>query len=130
MMKKHELSRYYYLKLEIRQLEDRIKEIESTTVGSSKITEMPHKKNTKSDPVERTVQLISKLKDKLENQKTKATEELIKINELIFSIKDSDARLILTKRYIEFKRWEKIAYELGISISSVYRIHRKYVERK
>ena len=129
-MKKHELSRYYYLKLEIKQLEDRIKEIESTVVGSSKITGMPHKKNTKSDPVERTVQLISKLKHKLENQKNTATEELIKIEDFISSIDDIDARLILTKRYIEFKKWETISHELSICISTVYKIHRKYVERR
>ncbi len=128
-MKKHELSRYYYLKLEIKQLEDRIKEIESTVVGSSKITGMPHKKNTKSDPVERTVQLISKLKNKLENQKIKATEELIKIEDLISSINDAEARLILTKRYIELQKWEKISLEMGMTERTIYRIHKKYVER-
>ena len=130
MMKKHELSRYYYLKLEIRQLEDRINEIESTVVGSSRITGMPNRKNKKSDPVERTVQLISKLKNKLENQKIKATEELIKIEDFISSVDDIDARLILTKRYIEFKKWEMISQELSICISNVYKIHRKYVERR
>ena len=128
-MKKHELSRYYYLKLEIKQLEDRIREIESTVVGSSRITDVPYKKNIKSDPVEKTVQLINKLKNKLTNQKSKATEELIKIEEFISSINDAEARIILTKRYIELQKWEKISLEMGMTERTIYRIHKKYVER-
>ncbi len=128
-MKKHELSKYYYLKLEIKELEDRIREIESTVVGSSKITGMPRRKNIKSDPVEKTVQLINKLKNKLTNQKSKATEELIKIEEFISSINDAEARLILTKRYIELQKWEKISLEMGMTERTIYRIHKKYVER-
>lgn len=40
-MTKKELSKYYYLSLEIKDLEDRIESINETTIGSSKITGMP-----------------------------------------------------------------------------------------
>ena len=36
----HELSKYHHIKNEIKQLEDSIRELEETVIGSSKITGM------------------------------------------------------------------------------------------
>ena len=51
-MTKKELSKYYYLSLEIKDLEDRIESINETTIGSSKITGMPIAHRNES-PIER-----------------------------------------------------------------------------
>ncbi len=123
-MTKGELSKYFYLSIEIKNLQNRIEEIETTTVGSSKITGMP-KGNGISNPVEKNVELVISLKAKLEKRKQKAMEQLEKIEEYIDGIQDSETRLIFTKRYVEFKRWEVIQREMCMSESSMFRRHSK-----
>ena len=101
-MTKRELSKYYFLNLEIKDIKSKIQEIESTIIGSSKITDMPHSTN-KSDPVHEKVELLSRLKTKLENREAKAMRELLKIESYISAIEDAEVRLIFSKRYIELK---------------------------
>ena len=72
-MTKRELSKYYYLSLEIKDLEERIESLNETTIGSSKITGMPIA-HTNESPIERRVELIIRLKNKLEKRKCRALE--------------------------------------------------------
>lgn len=127
-MNKKDLSKYYYITLEIRDLEERIQEVQSTIIGSSKLTGMPHG-TKKSDPVNKTAELLVTLKNKLEKRKAEAMVKLIQIEEYISEIEDSEVRLIFSKRYIELKKWEQIADELYMSLSTVHRKHSNYLER-
>ena len=127
-MTKRELSKYYFLNLEIKDLKNRIYEIESSLIGSSKITGMPHSTD-KSDPVLEKVELLSRLKTKLENREAKAMRELLRIESYISAIEDAEVRIIFSKRYIELKKWEIIAEELYMSESTIHRKHKKYLER-
>ena len=43
----------------------------------------------------------------------------------IAKVKDSDARDVLTKRYLEFKPWDTIASEMFLSERQTYYIHKK-----
>lgn len=128
-MNKRQLSRYYYLTLEIKDLEDRIKEVSSTIVGSAKLTGMPHGSG-KSDPVNDKVELLIRLKNKLESRKNKSLKELEKIEDYISEIEDIEIRIIFTKRYIQFKRWDEIAKEMCMSESSVFRRHKEQLKRR
>lgn len=127
-MNKRELSKYYYITLEIRELEERIAVVENTIIGSSKLTGMP-RGSEKSDPVNKTTELLITLKSKLEKRKAEAMEKLIQIEEYISKIDESEVRLIFSKRYIELKKWDQIAEELYMSIRSVHRKHSEYLER-
>jgi DNA-directed RNA polymerase specialized sigma subunit len=127
-MNKRELSKYYYITLEIRELEERIAVVENTIVGSSKLTGMP-RGSGKSDPVNKTTELLITLKSKLEKRKAEAMTKLIQIEEYISEIEDSEVRLIFSKRYIELKKWEQIADELYMSLSTVHRKHSNYLGR-
>lgn len=127
-MTKRELSKYYFLNLEIKDLKNQMHEIESSLIGSSKITGMPHGTD-KSDPVYEKVELLSRLKTKLENREAKAMRELLKIESYISEIEDAEVRIIFSKRYIELKKWEVIAEELYMSESTIHRKHKKYLER-
>ena len=129
MMNRRQLSRYYYLTLEIKGLEDRIKEVSSTIVGSAKLTGMPHGSG-KSDPVNDKVELLIRLKNKLESRKNKSLKELEKIEDYISEIEDIEIRIIFTKRYIQFKRWDEIAKEMCMSESSVFRRHKEQLKRR
>lgn len=127
-MNRRQLSRYYYLTLEIKGLEDRIKEVSSTIVGSAKLTGMPHRSG-KSDPVNDKVELLIRLKNKLESRKNKSLKELEKIEDYISEIEDIETRLIFTKRYVELKKWDVIAKEMFMSERNVYRKHSEYLKR-
>lgn len=123
-MTKGQLSKYYYLSLEIKEIEEKIQSIRETSVGSTKLTGMPTSHNNESS-LEKRVELLITLSEKLEHRKNKAIEEMTKVEQFLSTIVDSETRLIFNKRYIEFKRWDKIAQELHMSESSVFRRHKK-----
>ena len=77
-MNKKELSKYYLISKDIKNIEMKIQELNETILSSSKITGMPHS-NDVSNPTERIVLLIEKYKSKLEKKKLDAIERLLKI---------------------------------------------------
>ena len=113
--------------MEIKDLEEQIKELSNSLVGSPILTGMPHGSGI-SNPVEQKATLLINLKNKLETRKNKSISERIKIEIYITSIEKSEIRLIFTKRYIQFKQWDEIADEMNMSISSVFRKHKEQLE--
>ena len=128
-MTKKELSKYYYLSLEINDLEERIGMLNETSIGSSKITGMPVVHSNES-PIEKRVELLIRLKDKLEKRKVQALEEMEKIEKYISTIEDIEIRLIFYKRYLDFKSWEEIADEMFLSERTVYRRHSNWLKQE
>ena len=126
-MTKRELSKYYYLKLEIKNLEEKIQEVNEGIIGSRELTGMPHGTG-KSNPVEKKVIILTKLKNRLETRIMDAMNEKLKIEEYISGIDDVQTRIIFNKRYIELKRWETIAKEMYMSERSVFRKHQNYLK--
>lgn len=127
IMNKKELSKYYRLTIEIKNIEERIQMVKSQFISSPKLTGMPGGNNI-SNPVEKNVQLLIRLRNKLEKRKSKAIKELNKIEEYLSSIQDIDTRLIFTKRYVELKQWNRIAKEMYMSERTVYRKHSNYLK--
>lgn len=127
-MNKKQLSNYYYLSMEIKELENRLRELKNKSVGVSHLTGMPFSGNV-SNPTEKRILLQEKLQEKIEAKKEKAMEEMILIVEYISKISDSEVRLIFTKRYIEFKKWDLIAREMSMSERTVFRRHGEYWKR-
>jgi len=126
-MTKKELSRYYYLSLEIKDLEDRKRQLETTSIGSAKLTGMPKAKSNTS-PTEKIVELIDELDRRIDKRKVEAMQEMIKIEKYISSISEIETRLIFSKRYIELKNWDRIGYEMNMSKRTAQRMHKKYLE--
>lgn len=127
-MNKRELSKYYHLSMEIKDLEEQINELMNSLIGSPILTGMPHGSGT-GNPVEQKATLLLNLKNKLEKRKSEAIEKLTLIELYIASIDEVDVRLIFTKRYIQFKRWEDISREMCMSISNVYRKHKEQLDK-
>lgn len=128
-MTKKELSKYYYLSIEIKELEVQIKELMNSLVGSPKLTGMPHGSGV-GNPVEQKAVLIVNLKNKLEKRKAKSLNELTKIELYIDSIEKTEVRMIFKKRYVQFKRWEDIAREMCMSESSVFKKHQEQLKNE
>ena len=123
-MTKEELSRYYYLKKEIKQIEERIKEIDDTFLSANRINGMRYEKRL-SNPQEQRMILIEKYDKRLEEKKDEALKELMKIEDFIDSINDPEIRMIFRYRYIELMEWNKIVMLVHMSERTVFRKHRE-----
>ena len=128
MLTKKELSKYYYLSLEIKDLEERKRMLEQTSIGSAKLTGMPKAKFNNTSHTERIIELIDEIDKRLDKRKIEAMQEMIKIEKFISEIVDIETRLIFSKRYIELKGWEKIGEEMHMSKRTAQRIHKKFLE--
>ena len=126
-MTKEELSKYYYLKQEIKQIEDKIEEIDSTFMRASLINCEKFERKL-SNPQEKRMILIEKYEKKLEIAINKSIEELIKIEEFINSIEDPENRMIFRYRYIELKSWNEISSLIHISRSAIFERHNKILK--
>ena len=123
-MTKEELSSYYYLKKEIKQIEERIKEIDDTFLSANRINGMRYEKRL-SNPQEQRMILIEKYDKRLEEKKDEALKELMKIEDFIDSINEPEIRMIFRYRYIELIEWNKIATLVHMSERTVFRKHRE-----
>ena len=109
----NELSRYYHLSLKVQSLRDRIKELNSTTIGASKISEVKvDSSHNNDDPTSRIAIKLYILKKKLEEVLEESIEEETKINEYIESIDDLEVQEIVRYRFISLMKWEDIADKL------------------
>lgn len=111
-----ELSKYHNLKVELAQLEDNIKEVEATVIGASKITGMPSSKTfNNGSPTERIGIKLAKLKDKVDIKKEELLDEFNKIEQFLNTVDNNEIRIIIRKRFLEGKTWQKVADEMAPS---------------
>lgn len=101
-MVEKELSRYFYLKKEIEDLEERLLKL-GYGVGSPSFNEMINT-STHSSIQER----ISELRDKYIEARVSALEQYIRIEEYIKGVEDNEMRLLLRYRFIDLKKWDEI----------------------
>ena len=126
-MTKEDLSRYYYLMKEVKQIENKIEEINSIFMRASLINCEKFEKHL-SNPQEKRMILIEKYENKLEEAKNRALEEAIKIESYINNITDAETRMIFRYRYIEFKKWSEIAKSMYMSLSLIYLKHKEQLK--
>ena len=107
-MSEKELSQYYYLKKEIKDIESRIAEL-GYGVGSIKYTDEP-KGKTKVISIQ---EKISELKDLLIERRISALEAYLNIESFVGSIDVSEIRTIARYRFLDCLTWEQIAAKLG-----------------
>lgn len=124
----HDLSKYHNLKIEIQQIKDNIEEIETTIIGSSKITGMPMvSSSNNSNPTERIGMKLAKLKTTLENKTDKLLDELNKIEDFLNTVDDGEIRIIIRKRFIEGKTWKEVSKDIIADRSTPYYKLKKYL---
>lgn len=122
-MTEKELSRYFWLKKEVKLLEDQLKEFGDGVsaisyeekVGSSGLSISIQEKRT----------LII---EKLINARLTALEEYIKIETYINKVEDTEIRSIMILRFQELKSWEQIGDELHMDRTSVSKKLRRYLQ--
>lgn len=107
-----ELSKYHNIKIEIKQLEDTVEELETTVIGSSKITGMPTTIIGNSSPTERIGIKLAQLKSKIETKKETLIDEAHKIEDFLTTVDEEEIRIIIRERFLNGKTWEEVAKKL------------------
>lgn len=121
------LNRLYWLKKEIKEIENQIKEL--TVLSATAMSGMPSSKKV-SSPVERFVLRMESLKEKLAQKYEELSAEAERIEEYIESIEDVEVRLIARKRFIEHKDFQTIGDELFIDRTTASKKLNRYIEGK
>ncbi|SUB57726.1 hypothetical protein [Peptoniphilus lacrimalis] len=129
-MTKKELLQYRYLLIEIKELENKIKNYEGKIVTDkvqSSQREFPYTQyELKIQGVEDSL-YIKKLREKLFYRIEKCKKLKVDIENFINNIEDSRTRLVFQLRYVEGKSWVYISRQLGSSNESYARmIHNRY----
>ena len=131
MMTIHELSRYYHLSLKIQSLRDRIKELNFTTIGASKISEVKvDSSHNNDDPTSRIALKLYILKKDLEKYLEQAIEEEAKINQYIETVTDLEVQEIIRYRFVSLMKWEDIADKLRCERTLPLKKLKKYLSNE
>lgn len=112
-MTKKELSQLYYLKKEIRQLEQRIRELETAATNcTAQITGLPQGPGI-NDKIGNYAAQIADLKSLLDLNLKKCFYELNRLDRYIQSVDDPLLRQIMMYRFVSGYSWRKIAFQIG-----------------
>ena len=122
-MTEKELSRYFYLKKEIEDLEERIEKL-GDGVGSIEITDMP--KGSKK--IVSIQEKITELRNRYIEARISALEEYLKIENYIKLVEDTEIRTIMRMRFLDLKTWEEIGRNLHMDRTTAYRNMKKYLK--
>lgn len=125
-MTEKELSQYYYLKQEVEDLENRIKEF-GDGVRSMQIKDVAVSGSHKNKSVQETkVELVSMLIEK----RISALEQYLEIERYIEEVEDVEIRNIMRYRYLDLLKWEEIGAKVFLDRSSVAKKLRRYLKER
>ena len=101
---------------------------ELATKTNVTLSDMPGNPNRDNSRVEDTILRIIELENEINN----SIDELVKlkreITEVVDAVDDSQERLVLNLRYLNFMTWEKIADKMECSVRNVHILHSKALD--
>lgn len=124
-MTEKELSKYYYLKKEIQDLEERITKL-GYGVGAVEITDMPKGVSNTNNTIQ---QKVAELREKYIEARVSALEEYLKIENYIMTIEDVEIRTMMRLRFLDLKSWEVIGREYYCDRRTASRKVHKYIKK-
>ena len=122
-MSEKELSRYYWLKKEIKDLEDRLIEFGAGVSSPSLENEIISNGNHISIQ-ERRAELV----EKLINARLSALEEYLRIESYIEKIEDSEMRQIMRYRFLDLFSWSRIGEEMNYERTTISKKLRNFIK--
>lgn len=102
-MTEKELSKYYWLRKEIKDLEERLAEFGYGVSATKLDKEISGITSTESIQEKRVVII-----EKWISARVSALEEYLKIESYIESVEDSEIRQIMRYRFLDLKKWNEI----------------------
>ena len=122
-MTEKELSRYYWLKQEVKNLENKLIEF-GDGVSATSFEEKIGSSGVPSSIQEKRSILI----EKLINARLDALEEYIKIESYIEKVEDTEIKAIMRLRFQDLMNWEDISKELHMDRTTASKKIRKYLQ--
>lgn len=122
---KHLLIQYIDMKVEIKETIQRIKDINeeldslntqhmiNVTKGGSAGKQIYHIDGYPADAEDEKRYRLSKYKRILTQREADISDKLLEVEEYLNSMDDTRMRRLLTKRFIEGKKWYQVAEEMG-----------------
>lgn len=114
-MTEQELSKYFWLKKEVQDLEERIATF-GVGISSVKIKELNVEGSSQYESIQ---EKIVQLKDLWMNKRVEALEEYIKIESFINNIPDAEIRTIARYRFLDLKKWDEIGSMMNYDRTAV-----------
>lgn len=124
-MTEKELSRYFYLKKEVKILESQLEEFGDGVSATSYEEKIGHS-GINTSIQEKRAMLI----EKIINARLDALEEYLKIETYINKVEDSEIRSIMILRFQELKSWDEIGEELHMERTTASKKLRRYLGGK
>ena len=88
-------------------------------------TGMPHSPNKGSQTMANTVDRIIDLQNEINRDIDELVDLKAEIREVIDAVPDTDLRLILEERYLNWKSWEQIAVLMNYNCNYVFDLHKR-----
>lgn len=125
-MDEKELSKYYYLKKEVEDLEQRIVEF-GDGIKSSQFKEVSVSSSHNNKSIQETkVELVALLTEK----RISALEQYLEIERYIEDVDDAEIRNIMRYRFLDLMKWEEIGEKIFQDRTSVAKKMRKYLKER
>lgn len=123
-MTEKELSKYYNLKREVNDLEERIAEF-GNGVKSMQYKEVSVDGSRENKSIQETkVELVSLLTEK----RLSALEQYLEIERYIEDVSDVEIRNIMRYRYLDLLKWEDIAAKMFQERTTIAKKVRRYIK--
>lgn len=125
MSAKEYLSRVRLLTVEIRADKARLKELDESIGWIKAIDYSKERIQASGDNVDLSgkVAELVELQNKVAAEMSKLQREKQRIISEIRQLGNADYITLLTMRYVECARWEKIAVDMGLTLRRVYQLH-------
>ena len=125
-MTEKELSKYYWIKKEIEDIEKKLDELGyGQTIPQ--ISEMPKNPSNNHKPLEKLIEKRSELINMYLDKRVSTLEEYIKIEKYIDTVEEPEIRLIMRHRYLDLMQWEEIGNLLHSDRTTISKKLRRYL---
>lgn len=122
-MTEKELGRYFWLKKEVKHLENELEEF-GDGVSATSFEEKIGSSGISISIQEKRQRII----EKLTNARLSALEEYIKIETYINKVEDVEIKAIMVLRFQELKNWDEIGKELHMERTTASKKLRRYLQ--
>ena len=127
-MDKEQLKEYRWISENIKELEDRLLEIDSKLQRITTNLEADKVQTTKSnDHWTALIQSRMEINDLINAEITRGLKQMALIEKVISNLPERE-KLLMRYRYINGKRWEEICYLMGYEWAQIHRVHARILE--
>ena len=127
---KEYLSQAKYLDAQIDSKVQQLTRLRSlATKCTSTITGMPHSQSADTSSMENSITKLIDLENEINDEIDKLVNLKEEIMKVIKCVDKLEHRLVLEKRYIDFKSWDQIANEMFFTRRYVHKLHVRALEQ-